>query len=138
MTLRSVVALTKRVPAGHGVSYGLTYRTAGPTGLALIGVGYGDGIPRHASSVGQVAIRGRRYRIAGRVAMDQVVVDIGDDDITAGDPVTVFGPGDTGGADRRRLGGVLRNNRLRDSHPDRSASSSSLPWSSVTGRPRHE
>ena len=96
MTLRSVVALTKRVPAGHGVSYGLTYRTAGPTTLALISVGYGDGIPRHASSIGEVAIRGRRYRIAGRVAMDQVVVDVGDDEIAADDLVTVFGPGDTG------------------------------------------
>ena len=96
MTLRSVVALTKRVPAGHGVSYGLTYRTAGPTRLALIGIGYGDGIPRHASSVGEVAIRGRRYRIAGRVAMDQFVVDVGDDEVAADDPVTVFGPGDAG------------------------------------------
>jgi alanine racemase len=96
MTLRSVVALTKRVPAGHGVSYGLTYRTAGPTGLALIAIGYGDGIPRHASSVGEVAIRGRRYRIAGRVAMDQFVVDVGDDEVAVNDPVTVFGPGDTG------------------------------------------
>ena len=96
MTLRSVVALTKRVPAGHGVSYGLTYRTAADTTLALVGVGYGDGIPRHASSVGQLTIRGRRYRIAGRVAMDQVVVDVGDDDVAAGDEVVMFGPGDSG------------------------------------------
>jgi alanine racemase len=96
MTLRSVVALTKRVPPDHGVSYGLTYRTSAETTLALVSIGYGDGIPRHASSTGEVSIRGRRYRISGRVAMDQIVVDVGDDDVAAGDPVTIFGPGDTG------------------------------------------
>jgi alanine racemase len=96
MTLRSVIAMTKRVPAGHGVSYGLTYRTAARTTLALVNIGYGDGIPRSASSVGEVSVRGRRYRIAGRVAMDQVVIDVGDDPVSTDDPVTVFGPGDTG------------------------------------------
>jgi alanine racemase len=96
MTLRSVVAMTKRVPAGHGVSYGLTYRTTARTTLALVTIGYGDGIPRSASSVGEVLVGGRRYRIAGRVAMDQVVIDVGDDPVATGDVVTVFGPGDTG------------------------------------------
>lgn len=96
MTLRSRVVLTKRVPAGHGVSYGLTYRTPAETTLALIPLGYADGIPRSASSRGEVQVNGRRYRIAGRVAMDQFVIDVGDDPVEIGDQVVVFGPGDHG------------------------------------------
>ena len=57
MTLRGTVALTKRVPAGYGVSYGLTYRTSADTTLALVPLGYADGIPRAASSVGEVLAR---------------------------------------------------------------------------------
>jgi alanine racemase len=96
MTLRGTVALTKRVPAGYGVSYGLTYRTTSETTLALVPLGYADGIPRAASSVGEVWLGGRRRRIAGRVAMDQVVVDCGDDAVRAGQSVIIFGPGDLG------------------------------------------
>lgn len=96
MTLRATVALTKRVPAGQGVSYGLTYRTAAETTLALIPLGYADGIPRAAGNRGEILLAGRRRRIAGRVAMDQVVVDCGDDPVAAGDPAIVFGPGDDG------------------------------------------
>jgi alanine racemase len=96
MTLRAWVALTKRVPAGTGVSYGLTFRAGRDTTLALVPVGYADGIPRHASNVAEVLIGGRRRRIAGRVAMDQFVVDCGDDDVRIGDRVLVFGPGDQG------------------------------------------
>jgi alanine racemase len=96
MTLRGTVALTKRVPAGYGVSYGLTYRTNAETTLALVPLGYADGIPRAASSTGEVWLGGRRRRIAGRVAMDQVVVDCGDDPVRAGAEVIIFGPGDRG------------------------------------------
>ncbi|MTD15418.1 alanine racemase [Nakamurella sp. YIM 132087] len=96
MTLRTRVALTKRVPAGHGVSYGLTYRTSGETTLALVPLGYADGIPRHASSCAEVLLGGKRRRIAGRVAMDQFVLDCGDDPVAVGDEVIVFGPGDAG------------------------------------------
>ena len=96
MTLRATVALTKRVPAGQGVGYGLTYRTTAPTTLALVPLGYGDGLPRIAGNVGEMLVGGRRRRIAGRVAMDQVVLDCGDDPVRAGDEVVVFGPGDRG------------------------------------------
>lgn len=96
MTLRATVALTKRVPAGQGVSYGLTYRTAAETTLALIPLGYADGIPRAAGNRGEILVAGKRRRIAGRVAMDQVVVDCGDDPVAAGDRAVVFGPGDAG------------------------------------------
>ncbi len=96
MTLRSHVALVKRVGAGHGVSYGHTYITAAATQLALIPLGYGDGVPRHASNRAQVSLGEARHTIAGRVCMDQFVLDIGDQPAAAGDEVVVFGPGDDG------------------------------------------
>ena len=85
-----------RVPAGTGVSYDYTYRTDRETTLALVPLGYAEGIPRHASSRGPVAIGGSRYRIAGRVAMDQFVVDVGDADVAVGDEVVLFGDPATG------------------------------------------
>lgn len=96
MTLRTRVALTKRVPAGQGVGYGLDYHTTAETTLALVPVGYGDGIPRIAAGRGEVLVAGKRRRLAGRVAMDQIVVDCGDDPVSPGDDVIVFGAG-TGG-----------------------------------------
>jgi alanine racemase len=96
MTLRARVALTKRVPAGQGVSYGLTYRTATDTTLALVPLGYADGVPRLASNRAEVLILGQRRRIAGRVAMDQFVIDCGELAVAPGDEVLVFGPGDVG------------------------------------------
>ena len=93
MTLRARVALTKRVPAGAGVSYGLTYRTAAETTLALVPLGYADGIPRTAGPDAAVWLAGRRRPIAGRIAMDQFVVDCGDDPVAVGDEVVVFGSG---------------------------------------------
>jgi alanine racemase len=96
MTLVSRVALTKRVPAGHGVSYGHRYTADRETSLALVPLGYADGVPRHLTNVGEVAVNGRRYRISGTVCMDQIVVDVGDDDVRTGDDVVLFGPGGGG------------------------------------------
>jgi alanine racemase len=93
MTLRAQVALAKRVRAGEGVSYGHTYTTTRETTLALVPLGYADGIPRNASNVAPVAINGRRYRINGRVCMDQFVVDVGDAEVRAGDTAVLFGTG---------------------------------------------
>jgi alanine racemase len=96
MTLRTRVALAKRVPAGAGVSYGHVYTTDRETGLALVPLGYADGVPRDATDRGPLLLGGRRRTISGRVCMDQFVVDIGDDPVTAGDEVILFGPGATG------------------------------------------
>ena len=96
MTAHARIALVKRVPAGEGVSYGHTYFTQRETTLALVPLGYADGVPRHASNVGPVWINGKRYAIAGRVCMDQIVVDCGDDPVAAGDEAVLFGPGDRG------------------------------------------
>jgi alanine racemase len=91
MTAKSVVAQTKRVPAGHGVSYGYLHRTASESTLALIPVGYAEGLPRDATGAAQVSIRGRRYTILARIAMDQFVIDCGDDEVEVGDEVIIFG-----------------------------------------------
>jgi alanine racemase len=58
--------------------------------------GYGDGVPRHGSSVLEVLAGGARRRIAGRVCMDQFVIDVGDDPVETGSEVILFGPGDRG------------------------------------------
>ncbi|MGO2748118.1 alanine racemase [Microbacterium sp.] len=91
MTLRGAVAAVRRVPAGAGVSYGYDHRADRDTTLALVPLGYADGIPRQASGRGPVAIGGRRFAVTGRVAMDQFIVDVGDTPVSVGDEVTIFG-----------------------------------------------
>ncbi|WP_328415853.1 alanine racemase [Micromonospora sp. NBC_00389] len=92
MTLRTTVVNVKRVPAGTGVSYGPEYVTSAPTTLALLPLGYADGITRAAEGRAAVWLGGRRCPIVGRIAMDQCVVDAGDLPVAIGDPVVVFGP----------------------------------------------
>jgi len=96
MSLLARLAHVKYVESGQGVSYGLTHHTTEPGWLALLPLGYGDGVPRHASGVGQVLVGGRRQRIAGRVCMDQVVLDLGEVPAHPGEVVVVFGAGDLG------------------------------------------
>jgi alanine racemase len=97
MSVHAEVASAKRVPAGHGVSYGLRYRTSAEATLALIPVGYADGIPRAGSGRIPLRIGGQGFQCAGTIAMDQFVVDAGDAQIAPGDPVVLFGsaPGPT-------------------------------------------
>jgi alanine racemase len=96
MTVTARVALAKRAGAGAGVSYGHRYTTERATTLALVPLGYADGVPRNATNTAEVFLGGRRRRIAGTVCMDQFVVDVGDDVIREGDEVVLFGPGDDG------------------------------------------
>ncbi|MFJ3079785.1 alanine racemase [Streptomyces halstedii] len=96
MTLSASVALVKEVPPGQGISYGHHYTTSAETTLALVPVGYADGVPRHASGRGPVLIDGTVRTIAGRVAMDQFVVDLGGDTPEPGARAVLFGPGDQG------------------------------------------
>ncbi len=96
MRLSAALALVKHVSGGHGVSYGHHYVTPGATTLGLVPVGYADGIPRHASGTGPVLVGGKWRTAAGRVAMDQFVVDLGGDEPAAGDEVVLFGTGDRG------------------------------------------
>lgn len=97
MTLTARLANVKRVPGGQGVSYGHTYTTPGETVLGLVPLGYADGIPRGASNVGPVAVCGQRHTVAGRVCMDQFVLDLGPDSTARpGDEVVVFGADEAG------------------------------------------
>ncbi|MDC0765777.1 alanine racemase [Streptomyces sp. HD] len=96
MTLSASVALVKHVPGGHGVSYGHRYVTPGATTLGLVPLGYADGIPRHASGAGPVLVGGKWRTVAGRIAMDQFVVDLGGDEPEPGAEAVLFGPGDRG------------------------------------------
>jgi alanine racemase len=97
MTLEAELALVKRVPAGHGVSYGHLFTTAAETTLGLVPLGYADGIPRHASERGPVLVGDRRLTVAGRICMDQFVLDLGPEAReSAGDRVVLFGPGTAG------------------------------------------
>jgi len=97
MTLEAELVLVKRVPAGQGVAYGHLYTTAAETTLGLVPLGYADGIPRHASERGPVLVGDRRLTVAGRICMDQFVLDLGPEAReSAGDRVVLFGPG-TGG-----------------------------------------
>ncbi|GAB7192468.1 alanine racemase [Kineococcus sp. NUM-3379] len=99
MTLSARLALVKDVPAGSAVSYGGTYTTARDTTLGLVPLGYADGIPRHASGTGPVLVAGRRTTVAGRVCMDQFVVDLGPagPGAAAGERVVLFGAGAAAG-----------------------------------------
>ncbi|MEM9237602.1 MAG: alanine racemase [Verrucomicrobiota bacterium] len=93
MTLKSRITLVRTLPAGHGVSYGREFVTSRETRVATVGIGYGDGYPRHLSGNGaEVVIDDRRFPVLGRVTMDQVMIDASDADIQVGDEVELFGP----------------------------------------------
>ena len=96
MTLRARVAAVRRVEPGTGVSYGHAWRATRPTTLALVPLGYADGVPRQASDRAEVLLAGARRRVVGRIAMDQFVVDAGDADVAVGDEVVLFGDPATG------------------------------------------
>lgn len=96
MTLRGRVAAVRQVPAGAGVSYDYTWRAPVDSRLALVPLGYADGIPRQASGRAQVSIDTRRHPVVGRIAMDQFVVNLGDDAVAVGDEVVLFGDPATG------------------------------------------
>ncbi len=91
MKATATVVQTKRVPAGEGVSYGYLYKTPRETTLALVPVGYAEGLPRNASTKAEVLINDRKFVIQSRIAMDQFVVDVGDASVTPGDEVILFG-----------------------------------------------
>jgi len=96
MTVRGRLIQVKRLPAGVGVSYAHRYVTSRETTFGLLPLGYNEGVPRHATNKAEVLIRGRRFRIAGTVNMNQIILDLGDEPAEAGDEVVLFGPGDSG------------------------------------------
>jgi alanine racemase len=91
MSLRARLASTKIIPAGTGASYGWDYVASADTAVGLVPLGYADGLPRAAVNNGPVAVAGRATRVAGRVCMDQVVIELGDLRASPGDEVVIFG-----------------------------------------------
>jgi alanine racemase len=91
MSLVGEVIALKQVGGGAGVSYGYTYRTPGPTKLALIALGYADGVPRAASNRAQVAVGDARFPLVGRIAMDQLVLDVGRANLELGADAVLWG-----------------------------------------------
>ncbi|WP_072687471.1 alanine racemase [Rhodococcus marinonascens] len=98
MTLRSRVALVKKVSVGEGVSYGHQWVAPRDTTVALLPFGYADGLPRALSGRFEVQLGSSRRPGIGRVCMDQVVVDLGPDGggVSEGDTAVFFGNGDLG------------------------------------------
>ena len=97
MRLTARLSSVKDCPPGQGISYGHAYTTQAQTRLGLVPMGYADGIPRHATSVGPVQVGDRHYTIAGRVCMDQFVLDLGaDSPAEAGAEAVLFGVGADG------------------------------------------
>ena len=99
MELSAEIALVKRVPAGSTIGYGATVRLAEDRYIALIPLGYADGIPRRLDDLTSIGctIGGKNYPLIGRVSMDQITVDLGRETaVKAGDRALFFGA--TGGA----------------------------------------
>lgn len=90
-TFEADIISVKRVPAGSAVSYGYHYRTPAETTLVLVSVGFADGLPRSASGKAQVSLGSGTHPIAGRIAMDQCVVDVGDEEVSVGERATIWG-----------------------------------------------
>lgn len=91
LALKARVTMTKSVPAGERLSYGLRYELDRPSKVVTIGCGYADGYDRRLSGTADVLIAGERHRVSGTVCMDQFMVDIGDRDVAEGEVVTLLG-----------------------------------------------
>ncbi|MBD3171189.1 alanine racemase [Candidatus Bathyarchaeota archaeon] len=92
LTLHAQVSHVKDIPAGRGISYGLTYTTETERRIATLPVGYADGYKRSLSNKGYVELNGKKASIVGRICMDQCMVDVtGIPEVKVGDEVTLIG-----------------------------------------------
>ena len=91
MRVTSEVVHLKKVPAGHGVSYGYLHTTTASSTLALVPFGYTEGFPRVATGKAEVSLNGKKYPVLARVAMDQFILDLGSDSAEIGDEVVIIG-----------------------------------------------
>lgn len=107
MTLTAPVTFVKRVEAGTPISYSALWRAPRDTTVATVRIGYADGYPRALSNRAQVLVKGRLCPVAGRVCMDQLMVDVGDMDVQPGDRVTLFGGGGPSAEDLGGLAGTI-------------------------------
>ena len=110
MRVSSEVVHIKKVPAGHGVSYGYLHRTTAESTLALVPFGYTEGFPRVATGKAEVFLNGKKYPVLGRVAMDQFILDLGSDSAEVGDEVVIIGDstkGEPSAEDLARAAGTI-------------------------------
>jgi alanine racemase len=91
MTLKTFVAQVREMPQGYSISYGRKWVTKRPTKIAVLPVGYADGIDRRFTNNGEVLIGGRRYPMVGTVTMDYVMVDVGNEPVRPGDEAIIWG-----------------------------------------------
>lgn len=91
LSLKTRVAFVKRVPAGSAISYDSTYVTWKDTSIAVLPIGYADGLSRGLSNQGKVLLHGTYCPIVGRVTMDHTLVDVGDLPVAIGDEVILIG-----------------------------------------------
>jgi alanine racemase len=92
MTLTAPITFIKKVKVGTPISYSCMWTAPKDTTIATVRIGYADGYPRLLTNKGEVWLRDRLYPVAGRVCMDQIMIDVGDADVTIGERVTLFGP----------------------------------------------
>lgn len=93
MSFRAQVIAINRYAAGDRIGYGGTYCCDKPTRVAVVNVGYGDGYPRHAVSGTKVLLNDRIGKLVGRVSMDTISIDIGQNPLALGDEVVLWGEG---------------------------------------------
>ena len=92
LQVKARVAQVKTIPAGEGVSYGRKFVTKKPTVIAVVGIGYADGIPRSLSNQIEVLVDGKPVPQIGNITMDQLMLELDDDNnVRAGDTVTLIG-----------------------------------------------
>lgn len=91
MRVSTRVLITKHIEPGDGVSYGYTFRASTKEKLAMVAIGYADGLDRAAGNVASMLLAGKQRQIVGRVAMNAAVLNLGDDDTAPGDEAVLFG-----------------------------------------------
>jgi alanine racemase len=92
LALVGTIVFTKRVAAGDGVSYNLRWHAPRDTQIATVPIGYGDGYPRLLTGRAECIVRGKQYPVVGTICMDQVMIDVGNDDVRVGDTVYFISP----------------------------------------------
>ena len=90
-SLKTRIVLLKDVPRNTPISYGRTYITKSRTRIGILPIGYADGYSRHLSNIGEVLIKGKRFKVIGRICMDHTIVDLKDAKVKTGDEVTLIG-----------------------------------------------
>jgi alanine racemase len=96
MTLKTFVAHVRRLPKGYPVSYGRRWIAPKDTRIAVLPIGYADGLRRDLTNKGEVLIKGTRYPMVGSITMDYTMVDVGEDPVEQGDEVVLWGDSDQG------------------------------------------